>query len=62
MQIAEYLAWIVSTVLAIWMVWDAIKVGREHDEEFLTTSVEGNDDLIAAPGAAAMLSATPDKS
>ncbi len=62
MQIAEYLAWIISALLAIWMVWDAIKVAREHDEEFLTTSVEGTDELLAAPGAAEMLSATPDKS
>lgn len=52
LQIAQYLAWIVSAVLAVWMVQDAIKVGREHDEEFLTTSVEGIDELLAAPGVA----------
>lgn len=49
LQIAQYLAWIISALLAVWMVRDAMKVGREYDEEFLTTSVEGIDELLAAP-------------
>jgi hypothetical protein len=32
--------------LGLWMLMDLIKVGREHDEEFLTTSVEGTDELL----------------
>jgi hypothetical protein len=59
--IAEYLAWIISAGLAVWMLQDAIRVGREHDEEFLTTSVEGTDELLAAPGAAEMLSPREDE-
>jgi hypothetical protein len=36
-HILEYAAWVISAVLAVWMVVDAIRVGRTHDEEFLTT-------------------------
>jgi hypothetical protein len=45
-QILEWAAWVISAVLAAWMLFDTIKVGREHDEEFLTTSVEGTDELF----------------
>jgi hypothetical protein len=58
--ILEYLAWIISAALALWMVQDAVRVGREHDEEFLTTSIEGTDELLAVPGAAEVLSPTED--
>ena len=29
-----------------WMLFDAIGVSRTYDEEFLTTSVEGTDELF----------------
>ncbi len=45
-DILEWAAWIISASLGIWMVYDLLKVGREHDEEFLTTSVEGTDELF----------------
>ena len=45
-DILEWAAWIISAGLGIWMVMDAIRVSREHDEEFLTTSVEGTDELF----------------
>jgi hypothetical protein len=48
-HVAEYLAWIISALLGAWMVFDAVKVSREHDEDFLTTSVEGTDELLAPP-------------
>jgi hypothetical protein len=48
-HVAEYLAWIVSALLGGWMVFDAVKVSREYDEDFLTTSVEGTDELLASP-------------
>jgi hypothetical protein len=51
-HVAEYLAWIISALLAAWMLFDAVKVSREHDEEFLTTSVEGTDELMSAPAPA----------
>lgn len=50
-HVAEYLAWIISAGLGAWMVFDALKVSREHSEEFLTTSVEGTDELLPSPAA-----------
>ena len=50
-HVAEYLAWIISAALGAWMLFDAVKVSREHDEEFLTTSVEGTDELLTSPAA-----------
>jgi hypothetical protein len=44
--ILEWAAWIISAALGAWMLFDARKVGREYDEEFLTTSVEGTDELF----------------
>jgi hypothetical protein len=55
MHVAEYLAWIISAALGGWMVLDAVKVSREHSEEFLTTSVEGTDELLGSPAAERML-------
>jgi hypothetical protein len=45
-HVLEYLAWAISAGLAGWMLYDAVKVSREYDEEFLTTSVEGTDELL----------------
>jgi putative Mn2+ efflux pump MntP len=45
-HVLEWAAWIISAVLGVWMVWDMLKTGREYDEEFLTTSVEGTDELF----------------
>ena len=45
-HILEWSAWIISAGLGAWMVYDAIKVSREYDEEFITTSVEGTDELL----------------
>jgi len=44
--ILEYAAWVISAGLGAWMLFDAIKVSREYDEDFLTTSVEGTDELL----------------
>lgn len=38
-------AWVLSAVIAVWMVADVIRVSREYDEEFLTTAVEIDDSL-----------------
>ncbi len=46
--VLEYAAWAISAALGGWMVLDAIKVSRNYDEEFLTTSVEGIDELLVA--------------
>jgi hypothetical protein len=45
-DILEWAALVISVGLGLWMLMDLIKVGREHDEEFLTTSVEGTDELL----------------
>ena len=45
-DVLEWAAWIISAGLGIWMVADAIRVSRQYDEEFLTTSVEGTDELL----------------
>lgn len=45
-DILEWGAWIISAGLGGWMLFDALKTGREYDEEFLTTSVEGTDELF----------------
>jgi hypothetical protein len=45
-DILEWAAWIISAGLGGWMLLDAFRVGRAYDEEFLTTSVEGIDELL----------------
>jgi hypothetical protein len=44
--IASYAAWIVSGLIFLWMLWDAIRVGREYDEDLLQSSREGVDELL----------------
>lgn len=36
----EVAAWVLSAGIALWMVVDLVRVGREYDEAFLTTAVE----------------------
>lgn len=43
-DIAETIAWIVSAIIAAWMLRDMVKVGRSHDEDFLTASAEELDE------------------
>jgi hypothetical protein len=45
-DVLEIAAWVISAALGGWMVLDAIRVSRDYDEEFLTTSVEGTDELF----------------
>jgi hypothetical protein len=45
-HVLEWAAWVISAGLGLWMLFDTIKTGREFDEEFLTTSVEGTDELL----------------
>lgn len=51
MIVIEWLALIVSVGLSVWMLYDAYKVSTEYDEEFLTTSVEGVDELLTVDAA-----------
>jgi hypothetical protein len=45
-EILQWAAWVISAGLGAWMLFDAIGVSRRYDEEFLTTSVEGTDELF----------------
>jgi hypothetical protein len=36
-------AWLISALIAIWMVVDLLKVSKEYPEEFLTSSREGQE-------------------
>ena len=47
-QILEYVAWVVSALLLLWMVHDAWKVGQQNSEESLLSSKEGVDELFSA--------------
>jgi hypothetical protein len=44
--IASYAAWIISGLIFLWMLWDAMKVGRQYDEDLLQSSREGVDELL----------------
>lgn len=45
-QILEYAAWVISAGLAAWMLFDTVRTSMNYDEEFLTTSVEGADEML----------------
>ena len=45
-DILEYGAWIASGILLLWMLIDAIRINNEYDEEILTSSREGADELL----------------
>ncbi len=45
-QILSYAAWIISGLLLLWILVDAISVSREFDEELLISSREGADDIL----------------
>jgi hypothetical protein len=44
--ILSYAAWVVSGLLFLWILVDAISVSREFDEELLISSREGADELL----------------
>jgi hypothetical protein len=46
-KLLEYASWIGSALILAWMLLDAIRVGREYDEEFLLSSQEGVDEIVA---------------
>jgi len=46
----EYSAWIISAILLLWMLIDMMRVNNEYDEELLTSSREGIDELIEVHG------------
>ena len=50
--VLEYGAWVISAGLGAWMLVAAVKVSREYDDAYLTTSVEGTDELLSREEAA----------
>lgn len=45
-DLLSYAAWIIAAYLLLWIVVDAVRVGREYDEELLLSSREGADELL----------------
>lgn len=41
--ILSYAAWIISAALFLWMIIDAVSVGKKYDEDFLMSSREGEE-------------------
>ena len=45
-NVLEYVAWLISAALLLWMAADAARVGREFSEDMLLSSEEGHDELL----------------
>ncbi len=41
--VLSYAAWGISGVLLLWLIFDAIRVSQEYDEDFLLSSREGEE-------------------
>lgn len=50
-ELLEYVAWGLSAVLGLWMLFDMIRTDKSYDEELLTSSREGeiDDTLVIDP-------------
>lgn len=48
--VLEIAAWILSAVIAIWLITDVVRVSRKHGEELLTTPVDEDIDESPEPG------------
>ena len=42
----EWIAWAISAIIFIWMVYDGWRVGQTHSEDVLLSSREGVDELV----------------
>lgn len=49
-DLLSYAAWIIAAYLLVWILVDAIRVGREYDEDLLLSSREGADELLEEAG------------
>lgn len=47
-DLLSYAAWIIASLLLLWILADAISVSRQFDEELLVSSREGSDELLEA--------------
>jgi hypothetical protein len=50
-QVLEYVAWGISALLGLWMLFDLIRTNRSYSEELLISSKEGeiDDALVIDP-------------
>ncbi|MHC1559990.1 hypothetical protein ACR9E3_13620 [Actinomycetospora sp. C-140] len=48
--VVELIAWVLSALIAGWLVLDMLKVGRRHDEASLVNAPDPLDDPPAADG------------
>ena len=46
-DILEWVAWIASAAIFLWMLFDAWRTGRDYSEEMLLSSREGVDELVS---------------
>lgn len=44
-DLLELGAWLLSAVIAVWLVVDVVRTGRKYGEDFLTSTVEDLDEL-----------------
>lgn len=50
-QLFGWIAWVVSTAIFAWLVWDFFRMNTRYDESILLSSREGVDELFATePG------------
>ena len=57
--VLELVAWILSAIIAAWLVFDMVRVGRTHEEHLLINAepidaavpIDGAEPRTAAPGA-----------
>ncbi len=44
--ISGWVAWVLSAVIFIWLVWDFVRVNLKYSEDVLLSSREGVDELF----------------
>ena len=47
--VVELVAWVLSAVIAVWMLLDMVRVSRHHDEATLVNAPDPLDDPPPAP-------------
>ncbi|MDD7940331.1 hypothetical protein PHK61_18045 [Actinomycetospora lutea] len=46
--VVELIAWVLSGIIAIWLVTDLLRIGRQHDESSLVNAPDPLEDPPAA--------------
>ena len=55
--VVELIAWVLSAIIAIWLVTDLLRTGRQHDESSLINAPDPLEDPPAAGDGAGVRSA-----